>query len=1133
MNYPFILWILIPCLFKQIAYAQTSNHPEVVLTQTRFEHLTIEDGLSGNTIYSMLTDQKGYMWFSTLNGLDRYDGYKFTNYKHRPHDTTSIAQNELFALFEDSQRDIWVGSTEAGICKFDPKTERFTSYRPDQPKGLYVPAFRAVSAINEDLDGMIWAGSYGGELRRFDKKTGKFVQEIDLLKETRSRPRRYSISCIYKDRSGSLWIGSGLGLHRLNLMPGKNGLTSRISFTHYLHNPTDSNSISGNSSSICEDHAGYLWIGTFGQGLNRFDPKTGKFTHYVNNPADPYSISNNAILQQTISEDSQGNLWIGTLGGINKLNLARTQFTHYQNNPLNLNSLGDNTILSLAIDRVGTLWVGTSKGISKIVAVTKPFKVYVHNPYDAESIGAGKVGSVFEDKDGNLWVGTNSLSRLNKQTGKFIHFTPPLQSSNMSGGVKGMLISRQGTFWVGMGKQLMRFNAKTGKFSRSGIKQLDDVLKNSQAIRALYEDNEGMLWVGGDDGVYTVDSVTQAIRHYAHSPDTPNGLADYQVNVISEDRRGNIWMGHGSVGLTRFHKKTGKFTWFSHNPKDTTSVSSNTVESLYEDPKGFMWIGTVGGDLCRFDPDTEKFKTYTPNRGLSIGAIYSILPDNNNNLWLGTDNGMFCFSLATHTFTRYDSSDGLQSNLFSNAAWKGNDGALYMGGSNGFNAFAPAQIQANQYIPPVVITEFRLFDKPVPGRQEAQTIELSYNQNFFSFEFAALNYTNSHKNQYAYQLVGVDNEWVYPRSRRNVSYTDLPPGDYTFRVKGANNDGVWNEKGISVQVIIHPPWWKTWWAYSLYGFLFIAGLWSFITYHSHALLRENRTLEEKVALRTNQLQESLETLKSTQTQLIQKEKMASLGELTAGIAHEIQNPLNFVNNFSEVSTELVEELKEEVQAGHTDEVLAIADDLTQNLQKINHHGGRASSIVKGMLEHSRTESGEKRPTDLSVLAQEYLQLAYRGFKAKNKGFECQLLTNFDEELGRITVVPQEIQRVLMNLYNNAFYAVSARAKQSNYADYQPTVEVHTQGQSDGSDRRAVVIRVRDNGTGIADSVKAKVFQPFFTTKPTGEGTGLGLSLSYDIITKGYGGTLTVESQEGKGTEFVIELPQLQKSDFQA
>ncbi|MVM33265.1 tetratricopeptide repeat protein [Spirosoma sp. HMF4905] len=308
----------------------------------------------------------------------------------------------------------------------------------------------------------------------------------------------------------------------------------------------------------------------------------------------------------------------------------------------------------------------------------------------------------------------------------------------------------------------------------------------------------------------------------------------------------------------------------------------------------------------------------------------------------------------------------------------------------------------------------------------------------------------------------------------------------------------------------------------------IGGLLAILYHNNFQKKRANALLQrqkQEIQQQQDKTQQSLTELKATQTQLIQKEKMASLGELTAGIAHEIQNPLNFVNNFSEVSIEMIEELKEEAQAGHIEDVLAIADDLSGNLQKINHHGSRASNIVKGMLEHSRTETGEKRPTDLNALADEYLKIAYQGLRAKDKSFECTLVTEYDADLGQVNVVPQEIGRVLLNLYNNAFYAVRERQQHAD-SSYLPTLTVTTEKTPE-----SVQIRVADNGTGIPESVKQKIFQPFFTTKPTGEGTGLGLSLSYDIITKGHGGALRVESQAGEGTTFVIELPQRQKSDF--
>jgi signal transduction histidine kinase len=384
-------------------------------------------------------------------------------------------------------------------------------------------------------------------------------------------------------------------------------------------------------------------------------------------------------------------------------------------------------------------------------------------------------------------------------------------------------------------------------------------------------------------------------------------------------------------------------------------------------------------------------------------------------------------------------------------------------------------------------------------------------------------------------LTGYDQHWIQTGTQRSVTYTNLSPGTYTFHAKAASSDGVWDNKGDSFIIVINPPWWQTWWAWVLWIVLFFSAVYTFVAYRSRKLQRDNRVLEHKVHIRTEEvmqqkeeieaqrdnLEQALDELKNTQAQLVQREKMASLGELTAGIAHEIQNPLNFVNNFSDVNREMLEELKAETkkQKAERDEQLEteLINDLIDNEQKINHHGKRADSIVKGMLEHSRASTGQKEPTDLNTLADEYLRLAYHGLRAKDKDFNTELITSFDEELPKADIVPQDIGRVMLNMFNNAFYAINEKAKISGQG-YKPTVEVST-AQQNGS----IIISVKDNGTGIPENIREKIMQPFFTTKPTGEGTGLGLSLSYDIVVKGHGGKIDVNSKEGEGSEFVIAI----------
>jgi signal transduction histidine kinase len=409
------------------------------------------------------------------------------------------------------------------------------------------------------------------------------------------------------------------------------------------------------------------------------------------------------------------------------------------------------------------------------------------------------------------------------------------------------------------------------------------------------------------------------------------------------------------------------------------------------------------------------------------------------------------------------------------------------------------------------------YDSIIPFDLIPYNLFLPYKANSISFDFAAIDPHFSKSTRYQFQLEGFDKTWSPLSKNTNANFGNLREGRYTFKLKALNPYGKWSEMSYSFEVL--PPWYRTWWAYTLYALLFIIAISIFIRWRTNKLQKEKIVLEEKVTNRTAELKESLENLKSTQSQLIQSEKMASLGELTAGIAHEIQNPLNFVNNFSEVSTELISEMKEEIQKSNYQEVNDIADKIRQNLEKIHHHGKRADAIVKGMLQHSSKGSGKKEPTDINALCEEYLRLAYHGLRAKDKSFNAKMKTDFDQGMGSIQVIPQDIGRVVLNLINNAFYAVDEKAKLS-LEGFEPTVTVSTRKVNG-----RIEIKVGDNGNGVPQKVMDKIFQPFFTTKPTGQGTGLGLSLSYDIV-KAHGGDIKVETREGKGTEFFVLLPKL-------
>ncbi len=563
---------------------------------------------------------------------------------------------------------------------------------------------------------------------------------------------------------------------------------------------------------------------------------------------------------------------------------------------------------------------------------------------------------------------------------------------------------------------------------------------------------------------------------------------------------------------------------------------SQDINSFYEDPDGTVWVGGWQGGLSKYDPQTGKIKIYTGNDGLPSMSVQSIIGDEKDGtLWLSTFNGLSRFDPKTEQFNNFSIDDGIQGALFADGSFlKTSTGKFIFGGANGITIFNPSDFNIKYEPPKVFLTDLKLFSKSIiPGVDailkkpvsETKSIRLKYDQNNLTIDYIAIHYSNPSKNRYAYKLENYDNDWREVGTQNQAFYPNLPPGKYEFRVKAANDNGVWNEQGARLQIIIESPWWVKWWAFVIYGLLII-----FVAIRVHRYLqnrvirREREKAQEKELAQAKAIEKAYldlgkahETLKATQSQLIQSEKMASLGELTAGIAHEIQNPLNFVNNFSEVSNEMMDEMNEELDKGDINEAKAIGSDIKQNLEKINYHGKRADAIVKSMLEHSRTSTGVKEPTDINKLADEYLRLAYHGLRAKDKDFNAEMKTDFDEAIDKINIIPQDIGRVFLNLYNNAFYAVNEQKRKKSIS-YEPTVFVSTKKSGN-----SVLITVSDNGNGIPQKVVDKIFQPFFTTKPTGQGTGLGLSLSYDIV-KAHGGEIKVESKEGEGSEFIIQLP---------
>lgn len=801
--------------FAQNSYSQNES--------LRFEHIGIEEGLSNENVTQIFQDSKGYLWFGTFDGLYNYDAYSFTKYQFDPFDSNSLSQNFIYTIFEDKHGIIWV-STFEGLCKFDRYTEKFTRYKPSPEAKFFNPN---IIAINEDTNGILWVGSTSGELARFDKQTGRFLEDsFDFdFKKLQS-----GIDVIYKDNAGQLWIGNRTGLHLLKLTHAKAGQQSHISITSYQNDPRNPNSLSGNSvRSIMEDRSGVMWVAT-NNGLNSFDKKTGLFKRYQHEPGNIHSISSNNLVVwfgNGIREDYDGNLWIATDKGLNKLDRNRNIFTSYSHDPNEPYSLSSDKIYCLLIDNAGILWAASwGAKLNKTNLNGKAFGLKQFNPNNRNSLSNNKVTTILEDSAGIIWIGTEKgLNRWNKSTDQFTHFRHSSASSKTlrHDTIMAMLEDRHGHFWICNGDVLSQINKQTFELTHH-------LVPAANLIFSISEDQQGLLWLGTGNGIRSFDERTNEFDNdFRYDSKNTHGISDGTAQTIFADSKDNIWIGYGSRGTDRYSKKTKRFSHYKHNPHDSASISSNIVFSFCEDSKGTLWLGSWAGGLSYFDYKKESFKTLTDKHGLASTTVFSIVEDNNDHLWLGTRNGLSQFDPVTKTFTNYDYKDGLQGNIFAagyrerGAHFKGRDGTLYFGGSNGFNFFNPLRIKPNGQITPVVITQFKLFDSLIKGANEKKEIVLDYNQNYFSFQFSSLSYYNPAKNKYAYKLEGVDKDWVYSGSRRYVAYTNIDPGTYVFKVKATNNDGVWNKAGTSVSVVVKPPWWRTWWAYTFFALL-IGGL---------------------------------------------------------------------------------------------------------------------------------------------------------------------------------------------------------------------------------------------------------------------------------------------------------------------
>ncbi|HKC35951.1 MAG TPA: two-component regulator propeller domain-containing protein, partial [Chitinophagaceae bacterium] len=963
----------------------------------------------------------------------------FLHYTHNFNDANGASIGGITSIHDDRNGNLWMIMSDIEnkgkyINLFDTKKHQFKQFGILEKGNQYISASVITNSF-EDNKGRTWIGTNNG-IYEYTPASDKFIPH--LASADSSQQKRFHHLTEDAAHPGIIWMtvldvksGKREGLLQYNIADN--------TVKAYRHVAKNSTSL-GNDAvyTIRNDSKGHLWFGT-ADGLSVFEVSSERFINY--SLKDKKTGPDGNFIQE-IKEDKAGDFWSYDQNGLLFFDTKTKTFIRYAPPEKDPDAV-PKYINSLLIDRSGMLWVGTDfQGVYWLNRNHAKYTVYKNDPALPHYFPGGGHTSFAEEKDGTFWVwSSHGLYHWYPSSDSFTFIKPMNdQGEDFAFHFSSVIIDRKGIVWCNsFGKGLFSYDPQTKAIRNFRNNEKDPTSLINDYVNTLYLDDKATLWIGTFGGLCSLNPGTGTFKQYPYvinyNKNTPDSaLNDNGVYAIYKDKQGEFWIGTNLGGVNRFNLESATFTSFQNQLPGFA-----TVTYIFEDSKKHLWAGTHVGGLFLCDRKTNTVKKFTEEDGLLYDGVLAINEDNKNNLWITSARGISILNTQTNKIFHLGITNGLPELPENNANFfKTSHGHFLMPCNNGFIFFDPEQLKPDTALPLIHIESIEI--KRIQSGRNKQTdsiiygygknkINLHYNENRITFNYVGLQYQNSSFNQYAYQLEGYDKDWIQAGPLRKITYTNLSPGEYIFHLKGANSDGVWNTLEQMFTVIISPPWWFSWWAYLLYAIVFAASVWALIAYRSRSLNRKNKILEEKVEHRTEQLTQSLENLKATQTQLIQSEKMASLGELTAGIAHEIQNPLNFVNNFSDVNKELADELEQEIDKGNYNDAKALAKDIRENEEKINHHGKRADAIVKGMLQHSRTSSGQREPTDINALADEYLRLAYHGLRAKDKSFNATMKTDFDESIGKVNVIPQDIGRVILNLINNAFYAVDEKKKQ--------------------------------------------------------------------------------------------------------
>ncbi len=832
-------------------HVSAASLPQICNCILRFDHISIEQGLSQSSVHIIFQDSRGFLWFGTQDGLNRYDGYAFKTYKPDPDSPYSLSDRWINSIVEDKDGYLWIATRLGGLNRYDPRTEQFVHFRHDDSNPASIGSDR-VNVLYLDKKGNLWIGTPNG-LDLFNRNTNTFTHyNYDPFRPESITGK--TITAIYEDSRGRFWVGTTAGgLNRFD--------PQSKTFIPYQHNPENENSISNDHvTAIAESRSSVLWIGTRG-GLNRFMPDSGRFERYMHSEIDKQSIADSTIT--ALHVDSTGNLWVGTANGLDRLNSIGTRFIHYRNDPTFSKSLSTNHIMSIYEDRGGVLWFGTSAGgVNKYDRQRDRFAYYRHDPENPNTISGNLIFSIYVDSQGYTWIGTEGagLNRFTWPTSQAMHYLhdPDKRNSLSANTVNAIHEDQDGMLWIGTPEGLDRFERNSHQFSHYKRDAENPDSLSANYVYEVYVDSKNNVWVGTAGGLDRLDRVSGKFKHYTPRVDDENSLSGTSINIIVEDHNGYLWIGTFDSGLNRFDPETETFTQYRFDPENKTTISNDSILAIHEDSQNRLWIGTAGGGLNLYNPTTDSFTYFLEKDGLPNGVVYGILEDAQGQLWVSTNFGISRFDPETRTFRNFDEGDGLQSNEFNSGAFaKGKYGELYFGGIHGLTIFHPSRVDDSPYLPQIALTSLTQGDNPITTDSSVETtqdVTLKWPQNSLEFEFAALSYNQPNKNQYAYMLEGFDSNWHQIGTKRDGRYTNLPGGKYTLLLKASNSDGIWNESPVRIDITVIPPFWQTVWFRSLLVLVAVAAVAGGVRLRTRAMQERNRQLERVVRERTSALE---------------------------------------------------------------------------------------------------------------------------------------------------------------------------------------------------------------------------------------------------------------------------------------